>query len=108
MANATRYHPSELAYLLSYERVNSIIGWDAGLLAPPKGGEDAFYKDAFARLTKAMRLVPGKQPGRYRFSQEAERISATLADPLIASSTNRKETGGVHIMTHHVKDEHIV
>lgn len=108
MANETSYHPSELAYLLSYESVDTVIGWGPSPFAPPKGGKDAFYEGAIARLTKAMRLLPGKQPGRYRFSDEAKLISGALADPQIVIVTNRKERDGIHILTHHVKGETIV
>jgi hypothetical protein len=108
MANPTSYRPSELAYLLSYLSVNTVIGWGAGPFTPPKGGENGFWDDAIARLTEAKRLLPGKQPGRYRFSDDAMRVANTLADPQIVIATNRKDGERVQTLTHHVAGTNII
>jgi len=108
MAKTSYYHPTELAYVLSYMRVKSIIGWGPEPFTPPPGLEDPFYADGLARLQRTARLVPGKQPGRYRFAEETSQIAATLSDPSIVFVTHRKEGDGVRIMTHHVAKTHVV
>lgn len=108
MSNTTSFHPAELAYILSYLKVNALIGWGADPFTPPRGHANAFYADGLARLTRAKRLLPGKQPGRHRFSDEAARIAGTLADPQIVLVTHRKTGAGARILTHHVAGTNVV
>ena len=105
MNNTSSYHPAELATVLSYLRVNAVIGW--GPLAP-EGNSDAFYEDGTRRLQLAKRLLPGKQEGRYRFAEATSRIAATLGDPQIVLLTQRREGAGAHIMTHHIRGANVV
>ena len=106
MNNTSSYHPAELATVLSYMRVNAVIGW--GPLAPPEGDSAAFYNDGTQRLQRAGRLLPGKQEGRYRFAEATSRIAATLGDPQIVLLTQRREGAGAHIMTHHIRGTNVV
>jgi hypothetical protein len=108
MADPISFHPSELAYVLSYLNVKALIGWGADYFTPPRGRTDAFYADGLARLRRAKRLVPGHQPGKERFSDEISRIAATLADPELVLVTNRKERTGVRVLTQYVSGTHVV
>lgn len=105
MSNTSSYHPAELATVLSYMRVNAVIGW--GPLAPEENS-DAFYEDGTRRLQLAKRLLPGKQEGRYRFAEATSRIAATLGDPQIVLLTQRREGAGARIMTHHTRGTNVV
>jgi hypothetical protein len=102
------FHPAELAYALSYLNVKAVIGWGPEPFTPPKGKSDAFYANGLARLKRNKRLLPGKQAGRFRFSDEMSQIFATLADPLIAIVTHRKDGKGVRILTHYQKDTTVI
>jgi hypothetical protein len=108
MATAISYHPAELAYLFSYLRVESIIGWGADPFTPPPGKEDAFLGDGHDRLLRNQRLLPGKQPGRFRFADATAQLGATLSDPQIVFVTQRREQDSARILTHHVAGAHVV
>jgi hypothetical protein len=108
MTNTISFHPTELGYVLSYLKVNALIGWGPGPFTPPPAGADAYYAAGLDRLKRAQRLVAGNQPGRYRFSDQISRIAATLSEPEIVLVTNRKEKAGARILTHHLAGAHIV
>ena len=108
MAKTTSFHPTELAYVLSYLRVNALIGWGTGPFAPPPGRADAYYGDGLTRLKRVKRLLPGEQPGRYRFSEETSQLAVTLADPQMVLVTHRRMGDGVRILTHHVAGTNVV
>jgi len=108
MATATSYHPTELAYLFSYLRVQGIIGWGADPFTPPRGQEDAFYGSGRDRLVRNRRLIPGKQPGRFRFADATAKLGATLSDPQIVFVTHRRDRDSARVLTHHVAGAHVV
>ena len=85
MSEPLLLHPSELAYVFSYMRVGGIVGWGSALFTPPPGGADAFYRDGLARLRKAGRILPGKQPGRFRIDEAVSRIAYGFPHDMIAS-----------------------
>src|SRR4029078_3021792 len=91
-----------------YMKVKGIIGWGAEPFTPPPGMHDPFYAEGRTRLERAARLLPDKQPGRYRFSDDTSKIAESLADPDIVFVTHRKEESGVRILTHHVKKTNVV
>ncbi len=101
-------HPSELAYIFSYMHVGTVIGWGTEPFAPPRGLADPWYTQGRDRLLRAGRLVPGKQPGRHRFSEPMLRIAKTLSDPQIVLLTQRKHADGVRTLTVHVAGSSVV
>jgi hypothetical protein len=108
MATATSYHPTELAYLFSYLRVQGILGWGAEPFTPPRGQEDAFYGEGRDRLLRNQRILPGKQPGRHRFADATAKLGAKLSDPQIVLVTHRREQDSARVLTHHVHGAHVV
>ena len=108
MATAHSYHPTELAYLFSYLRVQGIIGWGADPFTPPPGRHDAFYGEGRDRLLRNKRILPGKQPGRHRFADATAQLGITLSDPQIVIVTHRREQDSARVLTHHVHSAHVV
>ena len=108
MSEPLLLHPSELAYVFSYMRVGGIVGWGSALFTPPPGGADAFYRDGLARLRRAGRVLPGKQPGRFRIDEAVSRIAATLSEPQIVLVAQRRDGDGVRLLTEHVAGAHVV
>jgi hypothetical protein len=108
MTDAPTMHPAELSYVFSYLKTGVVVGWGAEPFAAPTTDADAWFETGRDRLTKSGRLVPGKQKGRHRFSDEVTRIAATLSDPQIVILTQRREVGGVRTMTHHLSGKVVV
>jgi hypothetical protein len=108
MTNPLPLHPTELAYVLSYMKTNMVIGWGTEPFKPTPANKDAFFADGLDRLKAAMRLVVGKQPARFRFTDEISEITSTLAEPQIVLVTNRQAEKGVRVMTHHIGAKRIV
>jgi len=106
MSEPSSYHPAELATVLSYLRVNAVIGW--GPLAPREEESAAFFADGTRRLQQSKRLLLGKQAGRYRFAEATARIATTLGDPMIVVLTQRREGATAHTMTHHIRGTDVV
>lgn len=107
MPDSTHLHPSELAYIFTYMKVGSVIGWGSELFAPP-GDPDAWAGDGLERLRATGRLVEGKQPGRFRFSPAFLDIATALSDPHVVLLAQRKEGDGVRTLTHHIRDTEAV
>ncbi len=108
MGNPTAYHPTELAYVLSYVGASALIGWGAGPFTPSSGHSDAFFEEGLERLKRTHRLLPGKQAGRYRFSDETARLAGTLANPEIVFLTLRRDGEGAHLLTHSLSGTQII
>lgn len=103
MNDSTTLHPSELAYIFTYMKVGSVIGWGSELFAAP-GDPDAWADEGLQRLQASGRLVPGKQPGRYRFHEDFLDVATALSDPQVVLLAQRKEGDGVRTLTHHIRD----
>lgn len=109
MSEPISIHPTELAYALSYMKVNALVGWGREHFTPPvKTRAEAFFAEGMARLKSARRLLPGKQAGLFRFAPEFSKLVVTLVESQIVLMTHRKEGKGVRILTHHVAGTHVV
>ena len=63
MTDPIQVDPRELALVLSYMEIDSVVGWGSEPFTPPPDARDAFYEQGRALLTRAERLVPEHQEG---------------------------------------------
>lgn len=110
MSEPLNLHPAELAYVFSYMKVGTVIGWGPKAFLPPGGGEadDAWYTIGRDRLLADGRLVAGKEAGRHRFTDEMLAIATALSDPQLVLLAQRREGDGVRTLTLHVHDTDVV
>lgn len=110
MSEPVILHPAELSYVFSYMKVGHVVGWGAEPFAAPEEerARDAWYAEGRDRLLAAKRLVPGKQPGRHRFSDEMLRIATALSDPQLVLLAQLKQGDGVRTLTQHLAGADVV
>jgi len=107
MGESIELHPAELAYVFSYLKAAKVVGWGAEPFRP-RGDEDEWFRTGRDRLQASGRLVPGKQPGRWRFAEAFVGATVALTDPQLVVLAQRREGEGVRTLTVHVHDTDVI